>query len=373
MKDKHISELGQVFTPLDVVIRMIGLRKNKGSILEPSSGRGAFLSHLESSAVGIELDVSLFKDKRVKGCDFFSYSIQNKFDTVIGNPPYVRFQDIKTKTKKLLPMDLFDERSNLYLFFISKSIDHLNNKGELILITPRDFLKATSARKLNKKLYEQGSMTHYYELGDAPIFDGVSPNCAIWRWEKGRKDRKMKTGGRFYSKNGQIYFYRNAGCGLGGYFDIKVGAVSGADDVFINQKRGCTDMVCSTTIKDNKTRKVIYNRMDKSLKPHKERLLRRRIRKFDESNWWEWGRKFCDRSGWRIYVNSKTRNKNPFFVSQTRAYDGSVLALFPKVKMDIEKAAHKLNKIDWGKLGFVCDGRFLFTQRSLENAPADIE
>ena len=25
-----------------------------------------------------------------------------------------------------------------------------------------------------------------------------------------------------------------------------------------------------------------------------------------------------------------------------------------------------LNEVDWHELGFVCDGRFLFTQRSLE-------
>ena len=28
-----------------------------------------------------------------------------------------------------------------------------------------------------------------------------------------------------------------------------------------------------------------------------------------------------------------------------------------------------LNEVDWGDLGFICDGRFLFTQRSLEQTP----
>jgi adenine-specific DNA-methyltransferase len=27
-----------------------------------------------------------------------------------------------------------------------------------------------------------------------------------------------------------------------------------------------------------------------------------------------------------------------------------------------------LNDVDWSELGFVCDGRFLFSQRSLEQA-----
>ena len=34
-----------------------------------------------------------------------------------------------------------------------------------------------------------------------------------------------------------------------------------------------------------------------------------------------------------------------------------------------ERLEAKLNAVDWADLGFVCDGRFLFTQRSLENAP----
>ena len=31
--------------------------------------------------------------------------------------------------------------------------------------------------------------------------------------------------------------------------------------------------------------------------------------------------------------------------------------------------AAALNTVDWADLGFICDGRFLFTQRSLERAP----
>ena len=150
---------------------------------------------------------------------------------------------------------------------------------------------------------------------------------------------------------------------------MKVGAVSGADDVFASAEHGCTDMVCSRTAADGKTRRVIYNREDPSLLPHKGRLMRRRIRRFDESNWWQWGRRFCSRPGPRIYVNGKTRNRKPFFVSEVEAYDGSVLALFPKAGVDLGRAAERLNRTDWDKLGFACDGRLLFAQRSSATAP----
>ena len=369
----NVKELGQFFTPEGVVKKMLGLRQNKGRVLEPSVGDGAFLSLLEHEAVGIEIDDSLIDDKRVIGGDFFAYPVSNKFDTIIGNPPYVRYQDIGEQTKRLLPMELFDARSNLYLFFIAKCANHLAQHGELIFITPRDFLKATSARKLNEYLYEQGSITHYYELGDQIIFNGAAPNCAIWRWVKGRKSRQTLTGGIFCYQDGQVWFGAELGNNkLQNYFDVKVGAASGANDVFVNERRGCTDMVCSATASTGETQRVIYNRKDKSLNPHKDRLMKRKIRKFDENNWWEWGRKFCSREGPRIYVNTKTRNKQPFFIHEVSAYDGSVLALLPKTGIDLERAVAKLNSIDWHKLGFVCDSRFLFTQKSLSAAPVEL-
>ena len=66
----------------------------------------------------------------------------------------------------------------------------------------------------------------------------------------------------------------------------------------------------------------------------------------------------------------QTRAAAPFFIHDCPHYDGSVLAVFPR-RADIEPAAFRdaLNAVDWAALGFVCDGRFLFTQRSLENAP----
>ncbi len=366
----NITNYGQVFTPLGVVETMLGLRCNFGQILEPSSGAGAFLTKLEPSAVAVEIDKKLCRDNRVINRDFFAYCSHEKFDTIVGNPPYVRFQDITEPTKKLLAMHHFDRRSNLYLFFIDRCLDLLNDSGELIFITPRDFMKATSAKNLNARLYQEGSFTHFFETGDTPIFKGATPNCAIWRWEKGRTNRKIDTGLHFCFRAGQIWFgSRDSNEVLGDEFEIRVGAVSGADDVFNSKRHGCTDMVCSSTIADGRTRRMIYNRNDNSLRPHKQRLLNRRIRKFDESNWWEWGRKFFEKDGPRIYVNAKTRRSEPFYVSEEKAYDGSVLALFPRTEMNLQQAAKKLNKVNWLQLGFVCDKRFLFTQRSLENAP----
>ena len=165
---------------------------------------------------------------------------------------------------------------------------------------------------------------------------------------------------------GQLAFTRvHLSVSLSKLFDVKVGAVSGADDIYTHPE-GNVEFVCSKTVSTGKTRRMIYDLPHPHLEPYKNRLLARRVRSFDESNWWRWGRTYFDAPGPRIYVNGRTRHAAPFFTHTCRAYDGAVLALFPLVEMNIEKTIELLNDaVPWEDLGFIVDGRYLFTQRSL--------
>ena len=185
-----VVNLGQVFTPTSVVDLMLGLRENFGRVLEPSSGDGAFSTKLDN-CVSIEID-PIHANEETLQIDFFDYSLDEKFETIIGNPPYVRYQDIPSSTKIKLSSQIFDSRSNLYLFFIEKCLDHLTPKGELIFIVPRDFLKSTSSIQLNRFIYSLGTITHLIDLGDSRVFAGAVPNCVIFRFEKGNFTRGTK-------------------------------------------------------------------------------------------------------------------------------------------------------------------------------------
>ena len=370
---RNIEQLGQVFTPPTVVNFMLDLCRNKGRALEPSAGDGAFFQLLQErqpDCVGIEIDAKV-APAGVEVCDFFDYPLSEQFDTIIGNPPYVRFQDVAVDTKKQLKSKLFDARSNLFLFFIEKCIHHLKPGGELVFIVPREFIKLTSARKLNTWLYEQGSITHFYETGDQRVFDEHTPNCAIFRFEKGRMDRHMADGRRFVEVDGQLMFLRDDySVRFADLFTVKVGAVSGADEIFTHPK-GNMEFVCSKTVETGETRRMLYGIKHPHLDKHKEALLARRVTTFDESNWWQWGRAFPINNFPRIYVNGRTRKPEPFFLHDCNSFDGAVLALFTKnrrmPRRELIECTLMLNReVDWQELGFVCDGRFLFTQRSLQ-------
>ena len=367
VKFHPVEHFGQVFTPPEVVRQMLALRRNRGRVLEPSCGDGAFVREIKSDCVAIELDERVAPPQALR-LDFFAYPESEVFDTVIGNPPYVRYQDILPETLARLDSRLFDARSNLYLFFIEKAVRHLKPGGELIFIVPRDFIKLTAARRLNAWLFEQGSITDFIETGDSRIFGGFSPNCAIFRFEKGRTDRRLSDGRVFTLQDGQLLFLRgDYRVRLAELFDVKVGAVSGADPVFTHPE-GNVEFVCSRTAETGETRRMFFDVKNAHLEAHKAKLLARRVRHFDESNWWQWGRLHHRASGPRIYVNGKTRRAAPFFTHPCEAYDGSILALFPRRPIDLERAIELLNTaVDWQELGFVCDGRFLFTQRSLQN------
>jgi len=370
-----VARRGQVFTPAEIVDRMVGLMRRRGRTLEPACGDGAFLGRLQESlehVVGIEFDPRL-APTGTHILDFFAYPESERFDTIIGNPPYVKARDILPETSRHLGSQLLNGHANLYLHFIEKCVRHLKPGGELIFITPRDFLKATGAARLNTWLFDHGTITDFIDLGDARIFRDAVPNCAIWRFEKGNMTRRTAAGRRMVCAAGQILFTHGIySVPLRSVFTVRVGGVSGADAIFANAALGNADFVCSRTAQTGELRRMIFLEREGPLpwlEQFKERLLARRVTKFDENNWWKWGRRHPAGNAPRIYVNQKTRQGRPFFVNACNNYDGSVLALFPQRRdADLTQLAERLNDVDWGELGFVCDGRFLFAQRSLEQA-----
>lgn len=77
----------------------------------------------------------------------------NKFDVIIGNPPYVKTEDIKkihtnTEVKVFKKYKSSHKQFDKYYLFIEKALELVNAKGLICYIVPNKFLHTESAEKL---------------------------------------------------------------------------------------------------------------------------------------------------------------------------------------------------------------------------------
>jgi len=207
-----VKQLGQYFTPDFVADFMVGLATTPqaGHVLEPSSGHGVFLESLIKAgykyAVGYELDKTLSQPTNVsvRHESFISATFDQKFDLVIGNPPYVRWKNMATAQKDELSQDrlwnrYFNSLSDYLYIFILKSIELLNDGGELIFITPEYWLNTMHSQRLRDYMVAHGSISEIYHFNETPIFTKVASSIIIFKFVKA-KSQKPITIHRYSSK-----------------------------------------------------------------------------------------------------------------------------------------------------------------------------
>lgn len=196
------NKLGQYFTPSQICDFMVGLssKPRESSVLEPSSGTGAFLDALHSAGfedvIGVEIDSEIagHSSYPVENSSFISWQSKKKFDLVIGNPPYIRWRDLADQQKMELrahPMfgTLVNSLGDYLLPFIALSIEKLELDGELIFITPSFWLQTKHSKPLRDYLSDHGAITDLVDFGETPIFKDVATALVIFKFVRGNTDR----------------------------------------------------------------------------------------------------------------------------------------------------------------------------------------
>lgn len=93
------------------------------------------------------------------------------FDVVIGNPPYIRQEEIK-ELKPFLKSQfgLYSGTADVFIFFIEKGFDILKHKGVFTFIMPNKFMQAGYGQSARKFLLEQ-NLIEIIDFGDFQVFD----------------------------------------------------------------------------------------------------------------------------------------------------------------------------------------------------------
>ena len=371
-------ELGQYFT------RDYGLKNkvlefvmnNPNVILEPSVGQGDLIQIIYNNNNKIQFDmyeidskIKMLDDipKNVIYKDFIKEDIKKKYMTIIGNPPFVR-----TKT------------GNLYIDFIEKCYNLLENNGELIFIIPSDFFKLTSASKLLNNMISNGTFTHIYHPHNEKLFENASIDVIVFRYCKNNKLKKQ-----VLYNNEPLYIINNEGLitfnqtnninndTFKENFDIYVGLVTGKESVYKNKEHGNIELLNG----ENKLDKYIFieefpssnEKINTYLLSYKDELMSRKIKKFNEKNWFEWGAprnikiikenigKEC------IYIYNLTRHENIVFKGIVKYFGGGLIILIPKKKINLDNIISYLNSDNF-KSNFMFSGRFKIGHRQISNS-----
>lgn len=106
-----------------------------------------------------------------------------KFDYIIGNPPYVNPHDMKKETIKFLK-DKFKTTQegvfNIFYAFIENGLKYLKDEGDLEFIIPNNVLTIKSANTLREVLQNEKSIESIIDFSDNMIFKPVRTyNCII--------------------------------------------------------------------------------------------------------------------------------------------------------------------------------------------------
>lgn len=376
MKPKNI--LGQYFTTnIELQQKVFEfILNNPLNILEPSIGRGDLILYINDKNPNITFDMyeidnniilldGINKDKVIY-TDFILEDIHKKYISIIGNPPYI-------KTKK----------SNLYIDFIHKCYNLLEDNGELIFIVPSDFFKLTSSSKLLNVMMENGTFTHIYYPNNEKMFENASIDIIIFRYYKNNTiEKKILYNDKIkfiINSNGIITFEdekTNNNIIFEDYFNIYVGLVSGKEEIYKNKELGNIDVLNG----EDKIDKYIYidkypcenDKINNYLFENKKILIERKIRKFNDNNWFEWGAprniniiknnigKDC------IYIYNLTRKTKIAFLGKVNYFGGGLIILIPKKNCDLTNIISYLNSNTF-KQNFLYSGRFKIGHRQISN------
>lgn len=99
------------------------------------------------------------------------------FDIVIGNPPYVRHEDIKELTpilKSEYQYECGSSRADLYVFFYERSVKLLKPRGVLSFITSNKWYRAKYGEALRLFMATHTRLNSIIDFGDEAVFTAIA-------------------------------------------------------------------------------------------------------------------------------------------------------------------------------------------------------
>lgn len=199
---EHRKRFAQFFTPQAIASLMCKwILKNKPkTVLDPAVGLGIFpfeLININPSLeiTGIDLDpiilsyarsVKKFANVSFLEADFLNFEINNEYDAIIANPPYLRHHDFSYKK------NIFEEigsrnnvklskLTNIYGLFILEICRRLKTGGRAAIIVPTEWTNANFGQAIKHFLLDRGFLKCfiYFSHDSLQFSDALTTACIL--------------------------------------------------------------------------------------------------------------------------------------------------------------------------------------------------
>lgn len=105
------------------------------------------------------------------------------FDVVIGNPPYVDYRKIDDTSKKIFnksyKLTKYSKNGSLYIYFIEKGMEILNQNRILSFINPYQYLSADSGFGIRKLILDNFQISKIVDVSNIRVFEDASTYTCI--------------------------------------------------------------------------------------------------------------------------------------------------------------------------------------------------
>jgi adenine-specific DNA-methyltransferase len=204
----HRRKFAQFFTPPAIASLMADWvsEKSPGIVLDPAVGTGILARAIgkrlpHTKIIGYEIDpavaVAAQKAARLaalniefREADFLDADPKETFDGVIGNPPYLRQQDLPNSAQRIAQIGhgcgiRLSGVTNAYALFLLDCCQRLNEGGRLAFIIPAEWTNANFGKAIKEYLLKHGYLRAIvYVCHTNTVFEDALTTSSILLIEK---------------------------------------------------------------------------------------------------------------------------------------------------------------------------------------------